>query len=90
VLVLKERTGQVLVLGLVWTNQLASRDTEKLKPLLDDLVQLKAEGPTGAMVVLSFYHRLILPLQDRVHPSFEYGGNPTLLGSHSARFPRWR
>jgi hypothetical protein len=27
----------VPVPGLEWTNQLASRDTEELKPLLDDL-----------------------------------------------------
>jgi hypothetical protein len=40
----------VPVLGLKWTNQLATRDTEELKPLLDDLEQLKAEGLTGAAV----------------------------------------
>jgi hypothetical protein len=34
---LKERIGRVPVSGPEWTNQLASRDTEELKPLLDDL-----------------------------------------------------
>jgi hypothetical protein len=70
--VLRERTGRVPILGLEWTNQQATRDTEELKPLLDNLEQLKAEGLTGAAVAISFCHRLIKPLQDRAHPAFEY------------------
>jgi hypothetical protein len=34
---LRERTGRAPVLGPEWTNQLVTRDTEELKPLLDDL-----------------------------------------------------
>jgi hypothetical protein len=45
-----------------------------LKPLLDDLEQLKAEGLTGAAVAISFCRRLIQPLQDQAHPTFEYWG----------------
>jgi hypothetical protein len=41
---LRERTGRVSVPSPEWTNQLATRDTEELKPFLDDLEQLKAEG----------------------------------------------
>jgi hypothetical protein len=41
---LRERTGWVPIPVLEWTNQLASRDTEELKPLLDNLEQLKAKG----------------------------------------------
>jgi hypothetical protein len=41
---LKSRTGRVPVMGPEWTNQLATLDTQELKPLLDDLQQLKAEG----------------------------------------------
>jgi hypothetical protein len=55
-----------------WTNPLASRDTEELQPLLDDLEQLKAKGLTGAAVAISFCRRLIHPLQDRAHSDFEY------------------
>jgi hypothetical protein len=57
--VLKERTGRTPVPCPEWTNQLASRDTEELQPLLDDLEQLKAEGLTGAAVAISFCRRLI-------------------------------
>jgi hypothetical protein len=59
--VLKERMGRVSVPGPEWTNRLALRDTEELKPLLDDLEQLKAEGLTGAVVAISFCCRLIQP-----------------------------
>jgi hypothetical protein len=71
---LRERMGRVPVSGPEWTNQLATRDTEELKPLLDDLEQLKAEGLTSAAVAISFCRRLIQPLQDRTHPAFEYWG----------------
>jgi hypothetical protein len=45
-----------------------------LKPLLDNLEQLKAEGLTGTAVAISFCRRLIQPLQDRAHPALEYWG----------------
>jgi hypothetical protein len=71
-----------------WTNQLASRDTEELKTLLDDIEKLKAEGLTGAVVAISFCRCLLQPLQEWANPAFEYWGNMTPLGSLSARSPR--
>jgi hypothetical protein len=71
---LRERMGWILVARPEWTNQLATLDTQELKPLLDDLEQLKAEGLTGATVAISFCRRLIQPLQDQAHPAFEYWG----------------
>jgi hypothetical protein len=62
VLALKERTGRTPFPFPEWTNQLASRDIEELKPLLDDLEQLKVEGLTGTTVATSFYCHLIQPL----------------------------
>jgi hypothetical protein len=53
------KQGCVLVVGLEWTNHLAMLDTQELKPLLDDLEQLKAEGLTGAVVAISFCRSLI-------------------------------
>jgi hypothetical protein len=67
---LKSRTGQIPVVGPQWTNQLATLDTQELKPLLGDLEQLKAEGLTGAAVAIIFCRRVIQPLQDRTHPAF--------------------
>jgi hypothetical protein len=60
--------------GPKWTNQLAMVNIQELKPLLDDLQQLKAEGLTGTVVAISFCHHLIHPLQERAHPAFEYWG----------------
>jgi hypothetical protein len=62
--VLKSRKGRIPVVGPEWTNQLATLDTQELKPLLDDLEKLKAEGLTDAAVAISFYCHLIQPLQD--------------------------
>jgi hypothetical protein len=83
-LALKERTGWVPVPYPEWTNQHASRDTEELQPLLDDLEQLKADGLTGAAVAISLCRHLIQPLQDRAHSAFEYWGqsNPTRVAQH--------
>jgi hypothetical protein len=52
--------------------------------LLDDLEQLKAEGLTDTTVAISFYRRLIQPLQDRAHPAFKYWGqsDPIRVAQH--------
>jgi hypothetical protein len=83
---LKDRTGRIPIVGPEWTNQLVTLDTQELKPLLDDLEQLKAEGLTGAAVAISFCCRLIQPLQDRAHPAFEYWGqsDPTRVVQRKA------
>jgi hypothetical protein len=57
-----------------WTNQFALRETEEMRPLLDDLERLKVEALTGGVVAMSFSRRLIQPIQDWVHPAFEYWG----------------
>jgi hypothetical protein len=59
---LRERMGRVPILGPEWTNQLATRDTEELKPLLYNLEQLKPEGLIGVAVAINFCRHLIQPL----------------------------
>jgi hypothetical protein len=87
---LKSRTGRVPVVGPEWTNQLAALDTRELKPLLDDLQQLKAEGLTSAAVAISFC--AVSSSLSRTGPTrpSNIEGSLTRLGSHSARSPRWR
>jgi hypothetical protein len=88
---IKERTGRAPVPYPEWTNQLASRDTEELQPLLDDLEQLQAEGLTGAAVAsTSAAASSSLSRTGPTRPS-STGGNPNLLGSsRNARSPRRR
>jgi hypothetical protein len=82
--------GQIPSLCLEWTNQLATRDTEKLKPLLDDQEQLRATGLTDTALAIRFCRHLVQPLQDRAHPAFEYGVRLAQPESPSARSPRRR
>jgi hypothetical protein len=64
---LPDRTRRAPVPFPEWTNQLMSWETQELRPLLDDLERLKAEGLTGDAVSKSFSRRLIHPIQGRVH-----------------------
>jgi hypothetical protein len=71
---LHNKTRRAPVPFLEWTNQLTSRETEELRPLLEDLERLKAEGLTRSVVAINFSCWLIQPIQDRVHPAYEYWG----------------
>jgi hypothetical protein len=53
------RSGRTPVPFPEWTNQLNSRETKEMCPLLEDLEKLKAEGLTGGVVAISFSRRLI-------------------------------
>jgi hypothetical protein len=46
----------------------------ELRPLLEDLERLKAEGLIDSTVAIRFSHRSIQPIQDWVHPTYEYWG----------------
>jgi hypothetical protein len=48
------------------------RETDALKPLLEDLERLKTEGLIGGAVLLASARQLLQPIQDRVHPAYEY------------------
>jgi hypothetical protein len=42
--------------------------------LLKEIAELSVRGLTGAAVALSFCKRLTQPIQERVHPAFDYWG----------------
>ncbi|RLM73212.1 hypothetical protein C2845_PM15G03260 [Panicum miliaceum] len=55
------------------------------KPMEEEMVKkLKANKLTGATVALSFAKRLTQPIQERVHPCYEYSGrdDPTCGKNH--------
>jgi hypothetical protein len=45
---------------------------DDIKEVLALVSDLKEKGVTGGSVARSFYHRLIQPIKDRVHPTYEY------------------
>jgi hypothetical protein len=60
-----------------WDLGLSSRDLGELKPVLELVKELKKQGVTGAVVARSFCRRIIQPIKDRVHPTYEYWGSQT-------------
>jgi hypothetical protein len=54
------------------SNQLTSREIDDLRLLLEDLEGSKTEGLTGGTMAISFHRQLLQPIQDRVHPAYEY------------------
>ena len=42
----------------------------------------------GAAVAISFCRRLIQPIQERVHPAFEYWGHRNPTRGHERKVPR--
>jgi hypothetical protein len=72
-----------------WSNQLTSREIDTLNPLLEDLERLKTEGLTVSAVAISFSQRLLEPIQEQLHPAYEYRAHLIQLRSHGARSP-WR
>ncbi|RLN08614.1 putative gypsy-type retrotransposon [Panicum miliaceum] len=71
---LPPRTGLPPVLNARWEEKPTDEEMEEVEVLLAELQKLKAEKLTGATVALSFAKRLTHPIQDRVHPGYEYSG----------------
>jgi hypothetical protein len=57
---------------------------------LPELTKLKAEKLTGAAVALLFSKWLIQPIQDRVHPVYEYSCRDDLARVKNTRYPARR
>ena len=55
--------------------------------LLGEIAGLSAQGLTGAVVALSFSKRLVQPIQDRVHPGFEYLGRQDPTWGQNRKVP---
>jgi hypothetical protein len=57
-----------------WDLQLTSRELDDIKELLPLVHNLEKKGLTWGSMARSFYHRLIQPIKDRVHPAYEHWG----------------
>jgi hypothetical protein len=71
---LPHRAGHKLAKISEWDLGLSSRDLEDLKGVLELVSDMKKWGVTGAAVARSFCRRMIQPIKDRVHPTYEYCG----------------
>jgi hypothetical protein len=57
-----------------WDLGLSSRDLKELEGVPELVGDMKKQGVTGAAVARSFCRRMIQPIKDRVHPTYEYWG----------------
>jgi hypothetical protein len=71
---LPRQTGHRPVKINEWGLGLSSRDLKELKLVLELVSELKKQGVTGVAVARSFSRRMIQPIKDRVHPTYEYWG----------------
>ena len=56
--------------------------------LLSEIADLSAQGLIGAVVALSFSKRLVPPIQDRVHPGFDYWDRQDPTRGQNRKVPR--
>ena len=63
-----------------------AEEMTQVEHLLNEVADLSAQGLTGAAVAISFCRRLTQPIQERVHPAFEYWVIGTQPGGRIARF----
>ena len=61
-----------------------------MERLLEEIADLSAQGLTGAAVAISFCRRLTQPIQERVHPAFEYWGHRDPTRGHERKVPQTR
>ena len=57
-----------------WEEPPATEEMAQVDRLLKEIADLSAQGLTGAAVAISFCKRLTQPIQERVHPAYEYWG----------------
>ena len=57
-----------------WEEPPTTEEMVQVERLLKEIAELLLRGLTGAAVALSFCKWLTQPIQERVHPAFEYWG----------------
>ena len=78
---LPARTGRAPEYKVCW-------EMAQVERLLKKITDLSAQGLTGAAVAISFSRQLTQPIQERVHPAFEYWGHRDPTRGHERKVPR--
>lgn len=71
---LPPRTSRPPVPNAKWEEKPTEEEMVQVDVLLAELQKLKAEKLTRSAVALSFAKRLTPPIQERIHPDYEYWG----------------
>ena len=58
--------------------------------LLKEITKLSAQKLTGAAMALSFCKRLTQPIQERVHPAYEYWSREDPTHGQNRMVSRWK
>ena len=66
------RTGRAPEYKACWEDQPTAEEMAQVEHLLKEIADLSVRGLTGAAVAISFCRQLRQPIQERVHPAFEY------------------
>jgi len=72
---LPARTGCASEYKACWEEPPTTEEMAQVERLLKEIADLSAQGLTGDAVAISFCVRLTQPIQERVHPAFEYCGH---------------
>ena len=85
---LPARTGRVPEYKPCWEELPTTEVMAQVERLLKEIADLSVQGLTGATVAISFCRRLTQPIQERVHPTFEYWGHRDPTRGHKCKVPR--
>ena len=81
-------TGRTPEYKACWEERPTTEEMAQVERLLQEIADLSARGLTGAAVAISFCRRLTQPIQERVHPAFEYWGHRDPTRGHERKVPR--
>ena len=80
-------TGRAPEYKACWEEPPTTKEMAQVERLLKEIADLSAQGLTGAAVAISFCRRLTQPIQERVHPAFEYWGHQDLTWGLERKVP---
>ena len=84
---LPTRTGRAPEYKACWEEPPTTEEMAQVERLLKEIADLSVQGLTGATVAISFYRQLTHPIQERVHPAFEYWGHQDPNRGHERKVP---
>jgi hypothetical protein len=81
-------TGRTSEYKACWEEPPTAEEMVQVERLLKEIADLSAQKLTGAAVALSFCKRLMQPIQERVHPAYEYWGHQDPTRGQERKVPR--